>query len=712
MEHALSRVQHIFSEFRQIADAYEYAMLLEQHREVHNLLVGFSHNKIRQASQNSVFPLIFLYQEGSQPIFNMLAEGIFGNPADIIETYKNSQEGVFYDSSIQTFVLIQSVSLRSGKKLVIGALLNPEILSEYLSAYARDLRQAGYTTTTVFIQGTLFKKVLGTPLELPSVGPISRELQVYGQGYLAYSHIKLLDGSPANLGCQLSSTEIFRTVYPSLSDSLILAFFVALIISLILWQYLERKIIRPLEILRSSAENMRIHQNYHSIELDREDELGDLIRTYNHLLHDFIESQKKLKQINDNLTTHATDGSRTLKSFLDNSSQGILCFDHRFHLQPEFSRECFKIFGHDLQPQDLILNRLFRNAIHREIYEDWLNLAFDQKINFVVIGDSCPSYIQIQRKLYRLEWRLLPDISQAKVLLLISDTSPMQSDSDKTNKLARTLLRILEHRDDFRAYLQKLQSWEEQFSLVMKAGDDLNACLSMIPQCVTLSRLSRAFYLQELNFQYQELHQYLLAVKLKSRPLSPVVLRKFYEDIAVAYNGLKDAISRHLKDLFLSSPIPSREEDFAFIRVLKLLKDEEIRRYNEEIKHLTQVLMSNWALYTAYLGTEIVLLGAEHLLMISQPMKILPLLHQILPDVCQSSFGPVTVEASQNQYEVSILLKQKAPYPRTKFLEVPLSRIGEFASLEGASLESKFRDEHWELHLTFQKSGEHSLTFL
>ncbi len=712
MEQAMGRVLHLFSEFRQIADAYEYALLLEQHREVHNLLVGFSHNKIRQTSRHSIFPLIFLYQDGLKPIYHLQVESGLGNASEIIDNYKNSEEGVFFNPSLDTFVLIQSISLRSGKKLVIGAVLNPEIVTEYLDSYTRDLRLSGYTKTTVYIQGLQFTKFLGTPFELPPIGPDSRNLQIYNQQYLAYSHIKLMDGSPANLGCRLYAPEIFKTMYQSLTGSMILAFCVALIIALILWQYLQRKIIRPLEALRDSTEHMRIHQDYQKIDSDRQDELGDLTNAYNHLLSEFNQSQQKLKQINDTLTTHATDGTKTLKSILDNSSQGILCFDHRFRLQPEFSRECFNILGNELQSGDLILNKLFRNAIHREVYEDWICLAFDQKISFVAISGSCPAITQIEGRPYRLEWRSLQDISQVKILLLITDISPRQQESDKTNKLARTLLRVLEHRDDFRAYLQKLQQWEEKFFPVMIAGNDLNACLEMIPQCIALSRVSRAFHLQDLSYQYQELHQYLLSVKLKAKTLAPSILKKHQEEIAIAYNGLKDAISRHLRDLFVTNSTPAKGEDFAFLRVLKLLKEEELRKYSEEIKVLSQSLKSNWVQYSSLLQSKVLLSGIEHLLMISQPMKILPLLHQILPLICHKDYGEVSIEASQSQYEVTILLKQLSVYPSPKSLEIPISKIGEFASLEGASCESKFRDTHWELQLIFQKSGEHSLTFL
>lgn len=165
--------------------------------------------------------------------------------------------------------------------------------------------------------------------------------------------------------------------------SLGLSLLLALVLGIMFTSYLTAPIITLTKGTKSVAEgNLDI-----AVNINRNDELGQLGESFNLMIKDLKESQEALKKYNLELedrvaqrTAELSQINKEIKDILDNMSQAIFTIDNEFKFNAQHSKFAFDIFG-DIEFTDRnILDVFFPDEEQKPIREnmnEWLKRIFE-----------------------------------------------------------------------------------------------------------------------------------------------------------------------------------------------------------------------------------------------------------------------------------------------------------------------------------------------
>jgi two-component system chemotaxis sensor kinase CheA len=126
---------------------------------------------------------------------------------------------------------------------------------------------------------------------------------------------------------------------------------------------------------------------------------------------------RKLAKLNQTIKLK----SQKISTLLNNAKQGFLTFDTHFIIDSEYSKECVKLLGNDLQGKD-ITQVLFDQAEKKTFFKNTLSCALNEKssISQNAILSLLPNFIILNKRALQLEYIIVDD---EKIMLIITNVS-------------------------------------------------------------------------------------------------------------------------------------------------------------------------------------------------------------------------------------------------------------------------------------------------
>ena len=183
------------------------------------------------------------------------------------------------------------------------------------------------------------------------------------------------------------------------------------------------------------------------------------------------EHNKTLSQ-NEILERIVKEKTRSMQSLMDNAGQGFLYFGHNLHIRPEFSSECIKILGEQIEgknfanllfPEDSREKELFIYALQELLKETNDDLSEMQALYIPLLPDE----IIIKDKAIHIDYRPITDYrNQNLIMVVLTDISKSKVLEDEIkkdrNELAMVVSAVINKRElldsirDYIAYCSSL----------------------------------------------------------------------------------------------------------------------------------------------------------------------------------------------------------------------------------------------------------------
>lgn len=165
--------------------------------------------------------------------------------------------------------------------------------------------------------------------------------------------------------------------------ALFTAFLLALALGIIFSRYLTNPILNLIKVARRvSAGDFEAFADY-----GRNDEMGELAKTFNSMTHELKLSQEALRkhslEIEDKVvqrTSELSQINKEISDILDNLSQAIFTVDHELKFNAQHSKHAYDIFGNMIFAEKSILDVFFPGAEQypdREKMHIWLSNIFN-----------------------------------------------------------------------------------------------------------------------------------------------------------------------------------------------------------------------------------------------------------------------------------------------------------------------------------------------
>ncbi len=169
------------------------------------------------------------------------------------------------------------------------------------------------------------------------------------------------------------------------------------------------------------------------------------------------KQQESLKELSDTLN----EKSHKVRALLDNADQGFLSFGNDFIIDKEYSKECNKLLGEDLEGKD-IANILYSND---EIRKDFLKEALLSVVSEkdAMIKDAMlsllPKEVIVNRRAIKLDYKVLENQTFMIVLTNITKEKILEKKIAKEQEILKMIVIIVseptqfyELKDDFEKF--------------------------------------------------------------------------------------------------------------------------------------------------------------------------------------------------------------------------------------------------------------------
>lgn len=171
------------------------------------------------------------------------------------------------------------------------------------------------------------------------------------------------------------------------------------------------------------------------------------------------KQQEELKEISDNLNQK----SLKVRSLLDNADQGFLSFGDDFIIDEEYSKECIRLLGENLQGQD-ISNILYGDDEAKKFFfkEALVNVVNESN---ELIKDAMisllPKEVIVNRRAIKLDYKILSNKTFMVVLTNITKEKILEKKIAKEQEVLKMIVIIVseptqfyELKDDFERFLK------------------------------------------------------------------------------------------------------------------------------------------------------------------------------------------------------------------------------------------------------------------
>jgi len=190
------------------------------------------------------------------------------------------------------------------------------------------------------------------------------------------------------------------------------------------------------------------------------------------LAHRFVENHDRLAAWSKNLEQTVAARTASLRNLLNNAGQGFLSFGEDLLVNEEYSEECLRIFGQDIEKKPILdllfpedeeeknfLENVFRKIIHdREgsLREKYLPLL--------------PNELKLKGQDIQIQYKIVNDI----FMLIITDVTDkrfLERQVEKERNLLKMVVRCMLNRRDFHEYVNDYRNFYSSRLQQILAGE-------------------------------------------------------------------------------------------------------------------------------------------------------------------------------------------------------------------------------------------------
>ncbi|NLD48030.1 MAG: HAMP domain-containing protein [Clostridiaceae bacterium] len=329
---------------------------------------------------------------------------------------------------------------------------------------------------------------------------------------------------------------------------LITALLIALALGIFFSRYLTSPIIKLIQGTRKVSEG-----DFDTcIELQRNDEIGELAKTINTMTFDLKTSQEALKKHNLELeekvaqrTSELSHINKEIRDILDNMSQAIFTIDHELKFNAQHSRHAIDIFGDMIFAErkiiDVFFPRMDQHSDREKMYI-WLSKVFNNKDTcwedlealqpikeFEIDVQKADRYI---RKHLGVKFRPIIDVRaknyKGKIVKLmviiqdITDSKALQLEIEKKEKEYKdNINQIIEiikmDQEMFRIFIneckEKLLDFEPMLIKLKSNSSDVDTIDELLRIMHTIKGNAKAFKLERISAEAHSIESIISSIK-------------------------------------------------------------------------------------------------------------------------------------------------------------------------------------------------------
>ena len=174
--------------------------------------------------------------------------------------------------------------------------------------------------------------------------------------------------------------------------------------------------------------------------------------------------------------------TNSVKTLLNNTGEGFLKFDETLLVEPEYSAECKKLFGKNIDFR--FFPELITNEYTEEIEMITKNLRSflreEEPTQRTVVRSLLPRVIQSCNKVLSLKYRVIEEedeenIMGKKIMVIINDITQetfLQNKLKAEKELFEYIVKLIAHYDEFQTLVDEYKTfWEKEYLTVINQPD-------------------------------------------------------------------------------------------------------------------------------------------------------------------------------------------------------------------------------------------------
>lgn len=236
---------------------------------------------------------------------------------------------------------------------------------------------------------------------------------------------------------------------------------------LLLLPVLYFKLIQPISRLIEQSKEIAQNQLHHPFLWNQNDELGRLGQSFEVARIALLSSFDQIRASRE-----------TIRSLLDNSGEGFFSFDHTLTIDPNYSRECHRIFDQDISEISILLLLAPNDSYRQNQLELNLNAIFSTdfhdtfKINMLM--SLLPTEYVLHSRFYAATYTMLEN---QKIMMRLSDITAekaLEAKLKEEQQRLRFLVSVIQARQDYFDTVRQFQHFlQEGFSQIANSDSPL-----------------------------------------------------------------------------------------------------------------------------------------------------------------------------------------------------------------------------------------------
>jgi two-component system chemotaxis sensor kinase CheA len=296
--------------------------------------------------------------------------------------------------------------------------------------------------------------------------------------------------------------------------------------AVLLLAFTRRQIVSPLGRLAQAARRVGRGELGARVDLDRNDEMGQLATTFNQMSEAIKDREVRLSAV-----------SKSLRELFDHMKEGILAFDRDGSVRGEVSKRAKKFFGSDLEGRK-VADLFYGDATHEvdaQAFEEFRTLAFEVPLDqWGDLAELAPREVRLVKdgEILPLEVEFRPvvrDWKVERVMILASDVS-------EKKRLEQAVERQEEEHARRMAAMRRLVAGGANLFVAFteNAREHVASCLAM------LGPAPRDLPRPEIDSVFRHVH----TMKSEARSFDLTELEKELADLEARLRRLRDTSAR------------------------------------------------------------------------------------------------------------------------------------------------------------------------
>lgn len=360
---------------------------------------------------------------------------------------------------------------------------------------------------------------------------------------------------------------------------------IALILLVMVFFLTFKTVLQPLKVLNNGLndfflflQNKKDYAN--TIEINTSDEFGKMAKSLNENISVSAKLHEEIFQLNTNLEERIFERTQKISSLLDNADQGFLSFSKDMIIDPEYSKECEKIFKKSINGEKIGDLLYSDNSDKKQFFEETLKslLGETNELKIKNIISLLQSEFIINRKAIHVKYKL---IEKNRYMLIFTDITAkkiLEKKIEKERDTLKMIVSVITDSDEFFELVDDFSNFcKKRDSFIQNNKTALNNTTLLYRTIHTFKGL---FSQKDMKIIVKKLHEFesQLSKLLKSQDNSNEYLKELLKE-----TDFQESLNKELET------IKSILGEELFDKKGKIVvKEETISNIEEEILQISQ----------------------------------------------------------------------------------------------------------------------------